>query len=96
MKIASLAEVKARLSEFVKFCEEEKELVIITKHGRPSAMLVAIEEDEALERQMLSRSPRFRRMVAEAMEEYQAGKTIPADQFWEEVLSGDTGEEASQ
>jgi prevent-host-death family protein len=91
MRIASLAEVKARLSEFVKLCEEEKELVIITKHGKPSAMLVAIEDEEALERQLLARSPRFRRMVAEAMEEYRAEQTIPADQFWAKVLGEDDG-----
>jgi prevent-host-death family protein len=45
----SLAEAKAHLSEVVEGVETEHRRVIITKHGRPSAVILAIGDLEALE-----------------------------------------------
>lgn len=44
----SLAEVKARLSAFVESVQRTHERVIITKNGRPAAVLTSIEDHEAL------------------------------------------------
>jgi hypothetical protein len=44
---------------------------------------------------MLASSPRFRKLVAEAVEAYRAGKAIPEDEFWADVL-GDEREEPPQ
>ncbi len=45
----SLADAKARLSEFVEGIETEHRRVVITKHGRPSVVVLAVEDLEALE-----------------------------------------------
>ena len=45
----SLAEVKAHLSELVSRVSAEHDRVTVTVHGRPSAMLLAVEDVEALE-----------------------------------------------
>lgn len=45
----SLAEVKAHLSEVVSRVSREHDRVTVTVHGRPSAMLLAVEDVEALE-----------------------------------------------
>jgi prevent-host-death family protein len=45
----SLAEVKAHLSELVSRVNTEHDRVTVTVHGRPSAMLLAVEDLEALE-----------------------------------------------
>jgi antitoxin YefM len=45
----SLAEAKAHLSEVVEGVETEHRRVIITKHGRPSVVVLAIDDLEALE-----------------------------------------------
>ncbi len=94
MKIVPLVDVKARLSSYVDAIQSDREPVIITRHGKPAAMLVPIDE-EAIERKMLANSPRFREMVAEALEAYRAGNAISEDEFWAEVL-GDTLEEPPQ
>ncbi len=44
-----LAEVKNRLSEFVERVEREHDRVVITKHGRPAAVVVSIDDLESLE-----------------------------------------------
>lgn len=45
----SLAEVKAHLSEVVSRVSREHDRVTVTVHGRPSAMLLAVGDVEALE-----------------------------------------------
>lgn len=45
----SLADVKAHLSELVGRVASQHERVTVTVHGRPSAVLVAVEDLEALE-----------------------------------------------
>jgi antitoxin YefM len=45
----SLAGAKARLSEVVEGVETEHRRVVITKHGRPSVVVLAVADLEALE-----------------------------------------------
>lgn len=45
----SLADVKNRLSEVVDHLEREHGRVVITKHGRPAAVVMSAEDLESLE-----------------------------------------------
>ncbi|MBI2898525.1 MAG: type II toxin-antitoxin system Phd/YefM family antitoxin [Deltaproteobacteria bacterium] len=71
MKLASIAEAKAKLSEYVERCRHEP--VVLTKHGHPRAALVPLEDEEDLERFLLARNPRFLRMLAQS----ERGKRLP-------------------
>ncbi len=44
-----LADVKNRLSEVVDRLEREHGRVVITKHGRPAAVVISVEDLESLE-----------------------------------------------
>jgi len=57
MKIASVADVKARLSAYLQACEEGP--VIITRNGKPAAVLLAVQDEDELERLVLAYSPNF-------------------------------------
>jgi antitoxin YefM len=48
METTSLADAKARLSELVASVAGTWERVVITKNGRPAAVLIAVEDLEAL------------------------------------------------
>ncbi|MDQ1295538.1 MAG: antitoxin YefM [Actinomycetota bacterium] len=48
METMSLAEAKARLSELIATVSGTWERVVITKNGRPAAVLMAVEDLEAL------------------------------------------------
>ena len=71
----SLADVKNRLSEVVDGIEREHGRVVITKHGRPAAVLLNAEDLESLEETLsvLSR-PELLADVREALVEERAGK----------------------
>jgi antitoxin YefM len=47
-KILPISEVKARLPELVTGVEEREEEVIVTRNGKPAAMLVSYSEYESL------------------------------------------------
>jgi prevent-host-death family protein len=67
MKIAAIREVKARLNELVSNLPTEGS-VIITKNGRPCAVLMPITEDTDLEAIALSQNKRFWSLYDRALE----------------------------
>ncbi len=84
MRIAPVADVKARLSAYLKQCGRDGP-VIITRNGKPVALLLAPDDDEDLERLVLARSPRFRAILARSRESIKAGRGLSAGQFWKAV-----------
>jgi len=81
MKIAPLADVKARLSAYVELCQTEGP-VVITRNGKAVALLLAPLDDEDLERLVLSRSPRFQALLDQSRQSIRAGKGLTHDEFW--------------
>jgi prevent-host-death family protein len=73
----SLADVKNRLSEVVDRLEREHGRVVITKHGRPAAVMLSIEDLESLEEtlEVLS-NPQLMADIREADAEVAAGRTV--------------------
>ena len=63
MKVAPLAEVKHRFSDFIN--EARKQPIFITRHGKVTAVLEAI-SDADIEDYLLERDPRFRGMLEAA------------------------------
>src|SRR5438552_7389961 len=84
MKIAPLADVKARLSAYLDECATEGP-VVITRNGKAVAVLVAPADDEDLERLVLGRSPRFQAILNKSRRTIQEGKGLSRDDFWKAV-----------
>jgi prevent-host-death family protein len=84
MKIAPLADVKARLSAYVDHVETEGP-VVITRNGKPVAVLLALRDAEDLEHLVLARSPRFQALLDESRASIRAGKGLARNAFWKAV-----------
>lgn len=70
-----LADVKNRLSEVVERLEREHGRVIITKHGRPAAVVMSIEDLEGLEETLdILSDPALMRRIKKAEAEIAAGQ----------------------
>lgn len=82
MRSLTVTEVKARLNELVDDAESTHEQIMITKHGRPAAVLVAAEDLESLQETVywLSR-PGIRESIAEADADIEAGRTVGSDEL---------------
>ncbi len=85
MRIAPLAEVKARLSAFLNECEKEGP-VVITRNGRPVAVLLAPVDEEDLEGLLLARSPRFQALLEKSRRSIRSGKGLKHKDFWKAVV----------
>ena len=83
MKIASIAEVKANLSAYVK--ASEAELVVIARNGKPVAALLPVANDEELERLALAYSKRFQAILSEARDQLTTNGGIPHADFWRDI-----------
>ena len=84
MRIASLADVKAKFSAYVDECQTDGPIVI-TRNGKPVAVLVAPQDDDDLERLILARSPRFQALLNQSRESLKDGKGLSSDEFWARV-----------
>jgi prevent-host-death family protein len=83
MKIAPVVEIKAKFSAYLE--ESKNGPVVVTKNGKPVAVLLAVVDEEELERLILAYSPKFQEIVKRGKEEIKAGEGIEHHQFWAEV-----------
>jgi prevent-host-death family protein len=74
MKKVSLAKVKDSLSMYLHVAEKEE--VIITKHGKPSGVLIGFKTEEDWLEYRLENEPRFLQMIAKARKDLRAGKGV--------------------
>ena len=61
MKIASVADVKAHFSTFLK--DSKKGPVVVTRNGRPAAVLLSVKDEDELGRLAMSYSPKLQRIL---------------------------------
>lgn len=83
MKIASVAEIKSQFSAFVKSSAEGP--VVVTRNGRPVAVLVGIEDEDEIERLLMNYSPRLQAILNASRKQMRDQDVLPHDQFWTEL-----------
>jgi prevent-host-death family protein len=83
MKIASVADVKARFSAFLK--ASKRGPVVVTRNGKPAAVLLSVDDEDEIERLALAYSPKFQKMLNLARQQIREGRGIQHGDFWREV-----------
>ena len=84
----SLADVKAHLSEIVDLVESQHERVIITRNGRPAAVLISPQDLENLEETLdLLATPGIMDDIRAAEAEIASGKFLTAAELRAKYLS---------
>ena len=72
--LMTLRDVKNHLSEVVDQVEREHDRVIITKHGRPAAVVLSVADLESLEETLdLMSRPKLLAQVRDSLAELQSG-----------------------
>jgi prevent-host-death family protein len=84
VRIASVADVKARLSAYLEQCKTSGP-VIITRNGKAVAVLLVPQDDDDLEHLVLGRSPQFQALLAQSRQSIQEGKGLSEEDFWAAV-----------
>ena len=84
MRIAPLADVKARLSAYIEQSQEEGP-VVITRNGKAVAVLIAPVDDDDIENLVVARSPRLQKLLHKSRASIKAGRGLSSRDFWSAV-----------
>jgi prevent-host-death family protein len=87
MKIASVADVKARLSGYIEASKAGP--VVVTKNGKPVALLLSMADEDEIERMLMAYSPKLRRVLQAAEKQIRQGRGISHEKFWKEFASSE-------
>ena len=79
MKFTSVRELKTKTSEMLRIVEQGN-TVLVTTHGRPTAMLVPVTEDD-IEDALLAYSPKLRKKIEEGLKDIRAGRTMTLSDY---------------
>src|ERR1700686_5673956 len=83
MKIASVAEVKSQFSAFLKASEAGP--VVVTRNGRPVAVIVGVQDEDEIERLLMAYSPRLQAILDASRKQIREGDVLSHEEFWAEV-----------
>jgi prevent-host-death family protein len=83
VKTASAAKIAAQFNDYLEASREQP--VLITRNGKPVAVLLAVQNKAEAEQLAVGRSRSLRSIFEEAHEQIQEAGGIPHDQFWREV-----------
>lgn len=85
--VLPLAEIKKRLSEIVDGVEDRHDRVVLTRHGRPAAVLISPAELESLDETLdLLSDPKAMREIRKAEAAIEAGKVVDAEELRRKYL----------
>jgi prevent-host-death family protein len=80
--VLPLAEIKKRLSEIVDGVEDRHDRVVLTRHGRPAAVIISPDELESLEETLeLLSDPKAMREIRKGEAAVEAGEVVTADEL---------------
>jgi PHD/YefM family antitoxin component YafN of YafNO toxin-antitoxin module len=59
--------------------------VVVTKNGKPVAVLLSVVDEDELERLILAHSPKFQTILNKGRAQIRAGEGIEHEEFWRQV-----------
>lgn len=83
MKIASVATIKAQLSAYLKAAQEGP--VVVTRNGKPVAVILAVHDEEELERLLLAHSSKLQALLDAAEHRLHSAGGLRHEEFWTAV-----------
>ena len=83
MRIAPVVEVKAKFSAYLEECKAGP--VVVTKNGKPVAVLLSVVDEDELEGIILAHSPKIQAILERGREQIRAGQGLEHEEFWRQV-----------
>jgi prevent-host-death family protein len=79
VKFTNVRELKAKNSEMLRTVERGN-TVLVTTHGRPTAMLIPVTEDD-IKDPLLAYRPTLRKKIEEGLKDIRAGRTMALSDY---------------
>jgi prevent-host-death family protein len=94
LKIASVAEIKSQFSSFLKASETGP--IVVTRNGKPVAVIVGVQDEDEIERLLMAYSPRLQAMLEESRKQIRAGDVLSHEEFWATVAANRSPKQRSR
>jgi PHD/YefM family antitoxin component YafN of YafNO toxin-antitoxin module len=65
--------------------DSQQSPVVVTKNGKPVALLLSISDEDEIERLLLAHSPKFNSLLELAEQQIREGKGIGHEDFWRQI-----------
>lgn len=88
MKIASVAEIKSQFSAYLNATAGGP--VVVTRNGRPVAVIVGVQDEDEIERLLMAYSPRLQAILEASRKQIREGDVLSHEDFWAEVEASRT------
>lgn len=85
MKIASDVEIKSQFSSFLRASATGP--IVVTRNGRPVAVIVGVEDEDEIERLLMAYSPRLQAILGASRKQIREGDVLSHQEFWKEVAA---------
>jgi prevent-host-death family protein len=89
VRVASETEVASDFAVYLK--ASKRGPVVVTRKGKPVAVLLRASGQEDLERLLMGHSPKLQSILEAARKRFRGGGGIPHDIFWKEVEAEHAG-----
>src|SRR5580658_5573016 len=89
MRVASVKEVASNFAVYLKASEQGP--IVVTRNGKPVAVLLQAGDSDDLERLLMGLSPKLQTILEAARKRFRAGAGIPHETFWKEVEAEKAG-----
>jgi prevent-host-death family protein len=83
MKTASVTEIESRFNSYVPSSKSEP--VVVTRNGRPVAVIFAVQDQDDVERLLMATSTRLQAVISESRKQIRAGDALSHEDFWAQV-----------
>jgi prevent-host-death family protein len=83
MRIASVADIKTQFSAYLKASAGGP--VVVTRNGKPVAVLIGIQDEDEIERLLMAYSRRLRAILEKSRRQIREGHGIGHEEFWTEI-----------
>jgi|SRR5947209_15598332 len=85
MKTASVAEIKTRLGAVLKSSESGP--VVVTRDGKPVAVIVGVHDQDEVERLLMAYSPKLQAILEKSRKQIRDGDVLTHEEVWAEVAA---------
>ena len=89
MRVASVTEVASDFAVYLK--ASQRGPIVVTRKGKPVAVLLRTAGQEDLERLLMGHSPKLQKILEGARKRFRAGAGIPHETFWKKVEADSAG-----
>jgi prevent-host-death family protein len=89
MKTASVEVIRTRFGAVLKSSESGP--VVITRNGKPVAVIVGVQDEDEIERLRMAYSPKLQAILEKSRKQIREGNVLSHEEFWAAVAKSRAG-----